>query len=125
MGKTTFAVLGVLLGVLVTATTVQADSYSDAFAAAEKGNYDKALSLFIPLAEQGNAQAQFNLALMYHGGLGVKRSEQQAVVWYQRAATNGSKEAQEFLAVGYQEGWFGLPRDNRQASYWFERLQGS
>ncbi len=124
MGKRTFAVLGILLGA-VAVTTVQADSYTDAFAAAERGNYDQALNLFIPLAEQGNAQAQFNLALMYHGGLGVKRSEQQAVVWYQRAATNGSKEAQEFLAVGYQEGWFGLPRDNQQASYWFERLKDS
>jgi len=125
MGKRTFAVLGILLGAVVTATTVQADSYTDAFAAAESGNYDQALNLFTPLAEQGNAQAQFNLALMYHGGLGVKRSEQQALVWYQRAAANGSKEAQEFLAVGYQEGWFGLPRDNQQASYWFERLKDS
>lgn len=125
MGNRAFMALGVLLGTLVIATTVHADTYSDAFAAAERGNYEQALSLFTPLAEQGNAQAQFNLALMYHGGLGVKRSEQQAVAWYQRAATNGSKEAQEFLAVGYQEGWFGLPRDRQQANYWFERLKGS
>lgn len=125
MGKRIFATAGMLLGMVVGATTVQADSYSDAFAAAERGHYDQALSLFTPLAEQGNAQAQFNLALMYHGGLGVKRNEQQAVAWYQRAASNGSKEAQEFLAVGYQEGWFGLPRDTQQANYWFERLKDS
>lgn len=125
MGKKSWITLSVLLGALSVGGAAQADSYADAFVAAEMGNYDKALTLFMPLAEEGNAQAQFNLALMYHGGLGVRRSEKAAVEWYQRAASNGSKEAQEFLAVGYQEGWFGLPRDTKQANYWFQRLKDS
>ncbi len=125
MGNKTLIALGLLFGTMGAGITAQADSYTDAFVAAETGNYDRALTLFTPLAEEGNAQAQFNLALMYHGGLGVKRSEKEAVEWYERAASNGSKEAQEFLAVGYQEGWFGLPRDSKQANYWFQRLNGS
>lgn len=110
---------------LAIATTARADNYSEAFAAAEIGNYHQAFVLFSPLAEQGNAQAQFNLALMYHGGLGVKRNEEEAVHWYRQAAANGSKEAQEFLAVGYQEGWFGLPHDEKQSHYWLNRLNNS
>lgn len=120
MMKRIWLVLGLAIGLATTAA--RADVYSEAFSAAEAGNYQKAFALFAPLAEQGHAQAQFNLALMYHGGLGVKRSEHEAVHWYQQAAANGSKTAQEFLAIAYQEGWFGLPRDERQARYWFSRL---
>lgn len=114
-----------LVGAMFAGTAVHADTYGDAFVAAEAGNYHQAVALFTPLAKEGNAQAQFNLALMYHGGLGVKPDECEAVHWYQQAAANGSKEAQEFLAVGYQEGWFGLPRDEKQAHYWFDRLNNS
>ena len=115
---------GLMMAMLAVGTT-RADSYADALAAAEVGNYAHAVELMTPLAEQGNAQAQFNLALMYHGGLGVNRSETAAVEWYQRAAAAGSKEAQEFLAVGFQEGWFGLPKDAKQAHYWLDRLKKS
>ncbi len=113
-----------LLGVALLSSTalVQADQYVDAFTAAESGNYHRAASLMTPLANEGNAQAQFNLALMYHGGLGVERNEEEAVRWYHRAARSGSKQAQEFLSVGYQEGWFGLPRDPARARYWEERV---
>lgn len=114
-----------LASALCMSAAVRADTYSEAFIAAENGNYRQAYALFTPLAEQGHAQAQFNLALMYHGGLGVKPNEREAVYWYQQAAANGSREAQEFLAVGYQEGWFGLPRDEKRAYYWLDRLNNS
>lgn len=114
-----------LASALCMSAAARADSYSEAFIAAESGNYRQAFALFTPLAEQGHAQAQFNLALMYHGGLGVKPNEREAVHWYQQAAANGSREAQEFLAVGYQEGWFGLPRDEKRAHYWLNRLNNS
>lgn len=114
-----------LASALCMSAAARADTYSEAFIAAETGNYRQAYALFTPLAEQGHAQAQFNLALMYHGGLGVKPNEREAVYWYQQAAANGSREAQEFLAVGYQEGWFGLPRDEKRAHYWLDRLNNS
>lgn len=100
-----------------------ADMYSEAYSAAETGEYLKAASLFTSLAEKGIADAQFNLALMYHGGLGVARDEGRAVKWYEQAAANGVGQAQEFLAAAYQEGWFGLPRDPDRAAYWLQRLQ--
>ena len=78
------------------------------------------------LAKQGDALAQFNLALLYHSGAGgVPADEQKAVGWYRKAADNGYYYAQEYLAVGYQEGWFGLPKDPKQAAYWLKRLDAN
>jgi uncharacterized protein len=99
-----------------------AGQYVEAVDAAIDGNYRSAYSKWMPLAKQGNARAQFNLALLYHGGLYVKFNEDQAVFWYQQAAENGIREAQEYLAVGYKEGWFGLPVNKKKADYWQNKL---
>ena len=34
-------------------------------------------------AEQGNAQAQYNLGVMYEQGQGVRQDDAQAVQWYE------------------------------------------
>ena len=103
-------------------TQTRDDHYIDGVDAAIDGNYRSAYLNWITLAKQGNARAQFNLALLYHGGLYVKFNEDQAVFWYRQAAKNGIREAQEYLAVGYREGWFGLPIDKKKADYWQHRL---
>ena len=106
-------------------TAASAGSYADGFLAAHDGNYKVAYAKWHDLAEHGDANAQFNLGLMYHSGLQVPFDEKKAVYWYQRAAEGGNELAQEYLAVGYQEGWFGLPRDNTKSSYWYKRLDGN
>jgi len=89
--------------------------------AARDGYYDQAAKIFKPLARQGSGQAQFNLALMYHSGLGVSRNEAEAVRLYHESAGNGYPTAQEYLSVGYAEGWFGLGKDSRKATFWQEK----
>ncbi len=42
------------------------------------------------LAEQGNVSAQFNLADMYSNGRGIAKDDQQAVMWYRKAAEQGN-----------------------------------
>ncbi len=101
---------------------VQAQDYNDGFLAAAAGDYETAVAKWQPLAERGDANAQFNMALIYHKGLGVAADEALAVGWYHRAANNGSPYAQEFLAAAYGQGWFGLPQDRRLAQYWENRL---
>ncbi|WP_455199853.1 tetratricopeptide repeat protein [Kaarinaea lacus] len=103
--------------------TAQARDYNDGFLAAEGGDFKSAVDQWGPLAEQGHAIAQFNLALLYHGGLGVDLNEATAVSWYKKSASNGYYKAQEYLAVGYREGWFGLPKDPKQAAIWEKRLE--
>ena len=61
---------------------VQAKDYNDGFLAAEGGDFNSAIQQWGPLAEQGHAIAQFNLALLYHSGLGVDLDEAKAVSWY-------------------------------------------
>ena len=66
-------------------TAWAADFYKGA-AAAEAGDFDTALAEFKPLAEQGIAEAQYNLALMYDNGKGVIEDDKEAVKWYRLAA---------------------------------------
>ncbi len=99
-----------------------ADAYSDGFIAAENHDYPQAVQKWGPLADQGNAAAQFNIALMYHSGAGVVANEGEAVKWYTKAAKNGHRTAQEYLAAAYAEGWFGLARDQKMAQYWYSQL---
>lgn len=101
------------------------DNYINAVDSAIDGNYRSAYSKWMPLAKQDDARAQFNLALLYHGGLYVKFNEEQAIFWYHQAAENGVREAQEYLAVGYKEGWFGLPINEKKANYWQNKLDQS
>jgi glycine/D-amino acid oxidase-like deaminating enzyme len=46
----------------------------------ENGDYATALTEWAPLAEQGNANAQFNLAQMYRRGEGVPQNYKMAVM---------------------------------------------
>lgn len=113
-----------LLGSLVTAAPLaQANDNEKAFLAAEAGDYTTATKTWGALADAGNAEAQFNLALMYHSGAGGDANESEAVKWYQKSAQSGYPKAQEFLAVAYREGWFGLPRDKQQADYWQKQIE--
>jgi len=104
-------------------SAVQAENSVDGFDATRQGDYSSALKFWQERASEGDAQAQFNLALMYHGGLGVEIDEARALEWYQKAAQNGYPWAQEYLAIGYQEGWFGLKVDHKKSKHWFKRLE--
>ena len=49
--------------------------FQQGFEATERGDYQTAFKLWLPLAEQGDAKAQFNLGVMYGNGLGVKQDD--------------------------------------------------
>ncbi len=61
----------------------------DADAAYDRGDYETALRLLRPLAEQGDAQAQNNLGVMHGNGLGVPQDYVQALMWWNLAASQG------------------------------------
>ena len=50
-------------------------------------------------AEQGDADAQFNLGVMYAEGEGVARDDAEARRWYRKAAEQGHADAQHNLRV--------------------------
>ncbi len=69
------------------------------------------------LADQGDAQAQFELGFRYAHGYGVSRDDQEAVKWYRLAADQGDADAQHALGVMYDEGR-GVPKDYVLAHMW-------
>jgi TPR repeat protein len=67
--------------------------FTTGMAAYENGDYALALKEIRPLAEQGDAKAQFNLGMMYDLGRGVPQDHVQAYMWYNLAAAQGDKKA--------------------------------
>lgn len=50
------------------------------------------LKTAIKLAEQGNAEAQFNLGVMYANGEGVRQNKTTAKEWFGKACDNGTQQ---------------------------------
>ena len=85
--------------------------------AAQKGDFATALREWIPLAEQGNAVAQFNLGIMYDNGRGVLQNYKTAAKWYRLSAEQGFAIAQYNLGLMYAKGQ-GVIQDNVIAHMW-------
>jgi uncharacterized protein len=75
---------------------------------------------FFRSAEQGYADAQFNLGLMYANGEGVEVDTLKAVELFKQAAEQGNVDAQNNLAAMYYTGE-GIDRDVEKAIAWFEK----
>jgi TPR repeat protein len=88
------------------------------YAALQRGDYRLAAGLFYPLAERGDARAQYNLGLLYASGLGVTHDYQTALKWYRQAAQQGHAGAQGELGQMYAKG-DGLPQDAVRAHMWY------
>jgi len=85
--------------------------------AIESGDYTTALKELKPLAEQGEAAAQYNLGVMYYNGWGVIQNYKAAVKWYKLAAEQGDADAQYNLGLMYSKGR-GLIKDYTLAHMW-------
>jgi len=71
-----------------------------------------------PLAEHGDASAQYTLGLMYARGDGVPQDYKTAVKWFRLAAEQGNALAQYNLGGMYARG-DGVPRDYKTAVKWW------
>ena len=82
----------------------QMDAAAQAY---ERGDYAEAHRIWLPLAEEGDATAQYNIGVLYEYGLGVERVFSRAVRWYVRAAENGNADAQDKVGDLYAQGFWG------------------
>ena len=71
-------------------------------------------------AEQGLAEAQYNLAVLYSQGCGVARDDDQAARWYRRAADQELAEAQFAVGLLYDQG-LGVTQNHAEAVRWYRR----
>jgi len=89
-------------------------------AAYDQGDYATALKEWRPLAEQGDAEAQYSLGVMYaHFRHGRSVDYGQAVHWYHLAAEQGHKMAQYKLGALYHHGEGMMPQDYGKAARWY------
>jgi TPR repeat protein len=86
----------VLVGLVVTAAlmgSAVAGPLEDGTAAIRHGDYTMALRLAEPLADKGDAEAQYNLGFMYAVGQGVRQDFVRAYMWLDLAAAQGYPDA--------------------------------
>lgn len=70
-----------LAGIFCLTESAVADQLGDGLAAWQRGDYTIALRLLKPLAEQGVANAQFVLGIVYADGRGVPQNHAEAAKW--------------------------------------------
>ncbi len=84
--------IALVLSIVCLAAPAWADFQAGTYAY-KSGDFATALREWRPLAEQGNAHAQFYLGVLYHNGYGVPKDFVQAHKWYHLAGANGDKSA--------------------------------
>jgi TPR repeat protein len=96
MKRTLKHAIAAILLVLSFAGPVAAGPLEDADAALKRRDYATALRLIRPLAEQGDASAQYNLGVFYDNGLAVPQDKVRAYMWFNLSAAQGSEGAAAF-----------------------------
>ena len=88
-------------------------------------NHAMSLEWFRKAADQGDADAQFNLGRIYGKATGsyakiraAPQDDMEAMRWYRRSAEQDYRRAQFNLAEMYAEGSRDVPHDDVQAYFW-------
>ena len=97
-----------------------AGPFEDAYAAYNSGGYATALRLLRPLVDQGNADAEDMLGVMYFVGQGVTQNRAEAIRLYRLAAEQGNAHAQNNLGFAYFDG-VEVRQDYAEAAKWYSR----
>ena len=83
------------------------------------GVFITALQKWRTLAEQGNADAQYNVGWIYQYVQDIPQDYRTAVKWYRLAAEQGHIDAQNYLGTMYEKGK-GVPQDDKVAMKWWK-----
>ena len=115
--KLTFLLSLTFLCLFSGSSVVFGGDFQDGVDAYIKQDYKTAHKFWLPLAEQGDANAQQLLGVMYVKGQGVSQDYQEAVKWFLLSAEQGLPEAQFSLGKVYDKGQ-GVPQDYKEALKW-------
>lgn len=111
----TLAILCLTFAVIMGSTPGCRSPGDDAY---QRGDYTTAIREWELMAEQGVADAQFNLGWIYDEGRGVPQDYKAAVKWYTLAAKQGYVYAQYNLGVMFDEGE-DVPHNYENAVKWY------
>ncbi|MGB7278846.1 MAG: hypothetical protein WBD15_13995 [Pseudolabrys sp.] len=96
MKRTLKYVIAAIILALSFAEPAATGPLEDADAPVKKRDYATAVRLIRPVAEQGNANAQYNLGVFYDNGLGVPQDKVRAYMWFNLSAAQGREGAAAF-----------------------------
>jgi TPR repeat protein len=97
-----------------------AGEYEKGVAAYNQGNFEEAARLYTLSADQGNADAQLRLGLMYEIGFGIKQDYKEAARLYTLSANQGNSDGQLHLGLMYVMGQ-GIKLDKTAAYHWWSK----
>ena len=86
-------ILGFALSLLLGNGVVVAADFNKGMKAYDSGDFKAALVEWVPLAEQGDAEAQYSLGIMHDVGEGVLIDYKRAYMWFNLSSYNGSGSA--------------------------------
>jgi len=78
--------------------SAQSTRFEEGYAAYQKKDYDTALYYWMPLADDNQANAQYNIGIMYLYGRGVPASPAKALMWLLLARDNHMDQADQAVA---------------------------
>lgn len=117
---TAFKSAAVLALLIFSSTSAAAGPLEDGIAAYNRGDPAAALTLWRPLADAGNPDAQVNIGVLHANGEGVPQSYAEAIAWYRKAADQGDVFALNNLGLMYMRGQ-GIAASDRTAVQLYAR----
>jgi TPR repeat protein len=78
----------------------------------------KSAKYYLAAAQQGDAESQYVIALMYKAGEGLAKNEKEAAAWLLKASGQKHPEAQSALGDCYEKG-LGVKKDKVEALKWY------
>jgi len=104
--------IAVLLFLSFDACTKELDDAVDAMRA---GNFAEAYCIMRPLAEAGDADAQYNIGWMYLNGYGLRTNAILALQWWEKASAQGNSDASLSIGMLYSLGEGDVGKDLNKA----------
>ena len=109
-----------IIPALIFVVPAAAGPFEDAVAARESRDDATALRLFRPLADKGDARAQYYLSLIVGRADAASNNSSEAFGWAKKAAAQGVSFAQYYVAVMHDSG-VGTQQDSAEAAIWLRK----
>ena len=98
-----------------------AGTLEEGYQAVRGGNPEQSYAILKPLADGGNADAQYAVAVLYREGWGTEQSMESAANYYQQAAEGDHRDSMFEVGWLYQAGQGGLTKDYEKAAMWYKK----
>ena len=104
-------------------SAAECDTRGGEYVAYDRADYKTALTVWLPAAEGGDANAQVNVGEIFEKGVGGTPNYDAAFIWYDKAAQQGNARGQFNLGTLYEQG-LGVEKDAIAALSWYRQAWG-